>query len=80
MVKFSVHRFLSEIEPQAMCVDCIRDRAPISERRMVQVLINNLGATEFVRTQGECCACYRAASVIRRTSPRPPAPVGKVED
>jgi hypothetical protein len=39
-VKFSVHRLLSDIAPQAMCVDCIRDRAPITEHRMIQALIN----------------------------------------
>jgi len=67
-MKFSVNRLLSEIAPQAICADCIRDRAPIANRRLIQIQIDDLEQTEFELIQGECVTCYRIVGVIRRTS------------
>ena len=67
-MKFNLQQFLSEIAPQAVCVDCIRDRMPISQRPLIQGLIDNLEATTFEHSQGECVACSRTVSVIRQTS------------
>jgi len=67
-VKFNLQHFLLEIAPQAICADCIRDRMPISQRPLIQGLIDNLEATTFEHSQGECVACSRPASVIRHTS------------
>ena len=67
-LKFNLQHLLSEIAPQAICADCIRDRMPISQRPLIQGLIDNLEATTFEHSQGECVACSRTVSVIRQTS------------
>lgn len=61
-----IHKFLTSRTPDAVCDDCVADRAEVSPRQQVNPIVSALAlTTDFERNHGECAICKRNKLVTR---------------
>jgi hypothetical protein len=65
MPGFNLNQLISDIAPDALCYECIRDRVPLAQRGLTQILMNNLRSPTFEQSRDECVACRQMKQVIR---------------
>ena len=64
-MSFDLGEMIQAIAPSALCRECIGDRVPLSQRRLTQVMIDELNAPRFERYTGHCVGCQQTKHVVR---------------